>query len=180
MQFSTGAPRTVRSFSAIACSILRVFRKVMSDILRHFATAIFSCPPVVWSIFALLGWFWSVLGPRGSVCRHTEAFDTASTRRIHPRSPEASDFDFLHFLEKSCAPGTTQWICPPIFDLFLRNMVLLGPHNEFVGRFLIFLLRNMVLLGPHYEFVRRILSFFLKYGAPGATQWIRGSIFDLF
>ena len=41
MQFSTGVPRTVRSFSAIACSILRVFRKVISVILRHFTTAKF-------------------------------------------------------------------------------------------------------------------------------------------
>ena len=41
MQFSTGVPRTVRSFSAIACSILRVFRKVISDILRHLMTVKF-------------------------------------------------------------------------------------------------------------------------------------------
>ena len=41
MQFSTGVPRTVRSFSAIACSILRVFRKTYFGIFRHFTTAKF-------------------------------------------------------------------------------------------------------------------------------------------
>ncbi len=38
--------------------------------------------PGFWSVVGLFGRFWSVSGPRGSVCRHTEAFDTASTRRI--------------------------------------------------------------------------------------------------
>ena len=53
-----------------------------------------------------MGRFSSVSGPRGSVRRHTEAFDTASPRQIHPRSPEAS----------------TIFILPVFFHLFLKNL----------------------------------------------------------
>ena len=46
--------------------------------------------PGFWSVFGLFGRFWSVSGPRGSVCRDIKSVNTASTRRIYPRSPEAS------------------------------------------------------------------------------------------
>ena len=39
--FFTGVPRTVWSFSAMPCPILRVFRKVISNMLQHFTTTRF-------------------------------------------------------------------------------------------------------------------------------------------
>ena len=46
--------------------------------------------PGFWSVFGLFGPFWSVSGPRGSVCRDIKAATSYSTRRIDPRYPEAS------------------------------------------------------------------------------------------
>ena len=51
-------------------------------------------PPGFWSIFGLFGPFWSVSGPRGSVCRDRKSVNTNLTRRIDPRYPEASAIFF--------------------------------------------------------------------------------------
>ena len=61
-------------------------------------------PPGFWSALGLFGRFWSVSGPRGSVCRDIETVNTASTRRIYPRSPEASTIFIFYLRIRFCSP----------------------------------------------------------------------------